>query len=120
MKTRTTISLITAAALALTSFSAIAQGRQQGGPKHEPQDRAQVEYVPWAPSRGRAERSMHRSVLSSGQRASKVRGVSRCLRTAQHASTWRRIAILPYPPPGIAVRAPPTSARSQTLRKFGT
>jgi len=43
VKTRTTISLITAAALALTSFSAIAQGRQQGGPKHEPQDRAQVE-----------------------------------------------------------------------------
>ena len=43
MKTQTTISLITAAALALTSFSAIAQGRQQGGPKHEPQDRAQVE-----------------------------------------------------------------------------
>ncbi len=43
MKTLTTISLITAAALALTSFSAIAQGRQQGSPKHEPQDRAQVE-----------------------------------------------------------------------------
>ena len=43
MKTQTTISLITAAALALTSFSAVAQGRQQGGPKHEPQDRAQVE-----------------------------------------------------------------------------
>lgn len=43
MKTQTTISLITAAALALTSFSAAAQGRQQGGPKHDPQDRAQVE-----------------------------------------------------------------------------
>ena len=43
MKTQTTISLITAAALALASFSAVAQGRQQGGSKHEPQDRAQVE-----------------------------------------------------------------------------
>lgn len=43
MKTQTTISLITAAALALASFSAVAQGRQQGGSQHQPQDRAQVE-----------------------------------------------------------------------------
>ena len=43
MKTRTTISLIIAAALALTSFSAIAQGQQHGASQQKPQDRAQVE-----------------------------------------------------------------------------
>lgn len=42
MKTRTTISILTATALALASFSAVAQGRHgQGGA--QPQDRAQVE-----------------------------------------------------------------------------
>ena len=42
MKTQTTISLITAAALALVSFSADAQGRQNQGAA-QPKDRAQVE-----------------------------------------------------------------------------
>ena len=42
MKTRTTISILTAIAIALVSFSASAQGRHgQGGA--QPQDRAQVE-----------------------------------------------------------------------------
>jgi len=42
MKTRTTICLLTTAALALTSYTAMAQGRHgQGGA--QPQDRAQVE-----------------------------------------------------------------------------
>lgn len=42
MKIRTTISILTATAIALASFSAVAQGRHgQGGA--QPQDRAQVE-----------------------------------------------------------------------------
>lgn len=42
MRTQATISILTAAALALTSMSAIAQGRHgQGGA--QPQDRAQIE-----------------------------------------------------------------------------
>ena len=43
MKTHAMISLIVATALALTSVSAVAQGRQQGGSQDQPQDRAQVE-----------------------------------------------------------------------------
>jgi hypothetical protein len=59
MKIQTTISLITATALALTSFSAAAQGRhQQGGA--QAQDRAQVE---------RGQRDMDRDRMHDRDRA---------------------------------------------------
>ncbi len=59
MKIQTTISLITTAALALASFSADAQGRQQKGGA-QPQDRAQVE---------RGQRDMDRDRMRDRDRA---------------------------------------------------